>query len=109
MRAIHIGKMRLVGRQITLRKNRMLRANIRAVPAVNAFIRINEDMRYGPGIRIARQWRNRGGGALGRANKILGAGIRYYISHKISTLCSWGVCINQRPLLSLNSLRSQPP
>jgi hypothetical protein len=74
-------EMRLVGRQIVLGKDRVLRAEIRAVAAVNALVGIDEYLGDGSGLRVARLGRDGGCGALRDADKVLDAGIGNYVGH----------------------------
>ena len=80
--SVLLGEVRFVFGQAVDGKDGILRANFGAVSAVDALVGVDEDLGNRTGGRIARQGRDGGGGTLVHANKILGAGIGNYVSHK---------------------------
>jgi hypothetical protein len=77
---------RFVGGQVVGGKDGMLRADIGAVAAVDALVRVDKNLGYGAGSRVAGYGRNGRGGALRNANKILGTSIGNNVSHKMTLL-----------------------
>src|SRR5579863_2611174 len=85
--AIDFGEMRLVHRQVVLRIDGVLGANFCAVAAVNALIGIDENLGDNACAWIFYLGGNGRSGALGHADKILGACVGNYISHNKYAPC----------------------
>jgi hypothetical protein len=94
---------RLFRRQIVFGKDRALCAEVGAIAAIDALVRIDEHLGNSSGRRITRRRRNRGGGTICYAYKIQRAGIGNDISHNKKLLdwfwdCFWALCDASFPL-----------
>ena len=90
VRPIGFGEVRLVFRQFVQRKDSALWTDAGAVAAIDALVWIDAQMSYCSGSRIALGRGNGGSGALRDADKILGAGIGYDVSHDESPYMLFG-------------------
>jgi len=80
--AVLFGELGLVGGEVGFGKDRVLSADAGAVPAVDALVGIDEDLRDSAGGRVGFLRRDGGGGALGDTNEVFGACVGYDVSHE---------------------------